>query len=87
VADVMMAVAKGPFAVFPGFPPDDGGAGEQKSLVGKYLQEAGGVLWGKFLSQFQSMLVWRVVVQAGAVSESLHGGKHKVAFCGMQIAG
>src|SRR5574341_1228672 len=64
VADVMMAVAKGPFAVFPGFPPDDGGKSQQTCVGGKSSEEASRVLRGKLSPQFQSMIVRCVVVQA-----------------------
>ncbi len=84
VADVVVAVAKRAFAVFPGLPPENAGQPRQKPFAAEMRDRRPPKLAGQLGAAFQSVLQRRVMVDAGATP--LNVRQYQVGFGGVQVA-
>src|SRR5690348_13546060 len=84
MSNVVLAVAKSPFTVFPGFAPKDAGQGDEESIRVKMLFDLLPQRFGHFNSGFQS--VQERVVMEDARGDSGQRRKDEVGFGRMKIA-
>ena len=80
----MLAVAKSPFTIFPCFPPEDAGQGDEESIRVKMLFDLLPQRFGHFGPGFQSVQV-RVVME-DARSDSGQRWQDQIGFGRMKIA-
>src|SRR2546422_5614214 len=84
MSNVVLAVAKSPFTIFPGFPPKDAGQGDEESIRVKMLFDLLPQRFGYLGSGFQSMQV-RVVME-DARGDSGQRRQDQVGFGRMKVA-
>src|SRR2546426_4457121 len=82
--NIVLAVAKSPFTVFPCFPPEDAGQGDEEPLRLKMLFELLPMPLGHFGSGFQSMRERVVMVDASV--DSGQRRQDQVGFGRMKVA-
>src|SRR5207344_1395129 len=86
VADVMVAVAKGPLTILPGLAPMDRGEPDEQASWSKLTGERGPGLVGQLRAPFERVLVRRVVIDAGLGMKTLDGPGDEITFGGMEVA-
>src|SRR5436190_21495299 len=84
MSNVVLAIAKSPFTVFPGFAPKDASQGEEKAIRVKMRFDALRLRFGHFGSGFQRMQV-RVVMEYSS-RDSGQRWQDQVGFGRMKIA-
>src|SRR5213593_1889983 len=84
MSNVVLAIAKSPFTVFPGFTPKDAGQGDEESIRVKMLFDLLPQRFGHLSSGFQS--VQERVVMEDARGDSGQRRQDQVGFGRMQIA-
>jgi len=87
MADIVVAVTKGPFTIFPGFPPMHRRETDKKGADRKWLQQPRKLIGRELRPPLQTMFPRRIVIQTRHKVQPFDSRRHDVPFRRMQIAG